>query len=69
MTWQQLAASHANRAATPMHKVKRTLDRSERHRTRHAATAVAPRHTERGEIAVASRNANEQTVSRPEESI
>jgi len=51
-----------------MHKVKRTLDRGERHRTRYAATAVAPQHIERRAIAVASRNAGEQTVQSPEES-
>jgi len=51
-----------------MHKVKRALDRGERHRTCHAATAVAQRHIERGAITVASCNTNEQTISKPEES-
>ena len=65
---EQLADSHANRAATPTGQVKRELDRGGRTRTRYAATAVAPRHTERLAIAVASRGAGEQTVSQPEES-
>jgi hypothetical protein len=51
-----------------MDKVKRALDRGERHRTRSAATTVAPRHIERRAITVASCNTTEQTISKPEES-
>jgi hypothetical protein len=68
MTWEQLADSHANRAAIAIDHVKHELDRGERFRTHSVATTVARRHTLRLAIAVAARGDDEQTVSWPEES-